>query len=470
MITVLRALLVVIVLSGLAWAALYPERTRAGLARFFFEPRPALNLGIVRFVIFGSLLLSAWEVRASWYVSLSDVFLDLPRGWLWLADWFPPSPRIMRAAEIVLIASLALATLGLFTRASTVLASLLAVFVFGVPNFYFKIGHSAHVPVLCALVLASARSGDDFSLDALWARWRGQPEPPVDSAYTVPVRFVWLLTGTIYLFPGLWKWWETGDLWLTGSKLRVELFDKWSQLPDFNPWLRPDRSRAACAALGAFTLLLEVGFLPALFHPVTRRCAGLLACGFHIGIGLCMDIWFSSVQPLLVLLDVRAWPGTTPAKVAPAHPSRATAAPLIVGGSLFFAMCVAGLAPINSWPISVYPRFANRTEKVVHEGHSLAFAVRHANGAERPLRAAFEPLGDSAAVHRLVRATRKLQSQGKERELQEHLHLLARLARENSGPFVPGDKLVIYEFSFPVDPDRRHSASRALSPLSEVDL
>jgi hypothetical protein len=28
--------------------------------------------------------------------------------------------------------------------------------------------------------------------------------------------------GTMYLFPGLWKLWEGGDLWITGQKLEAE--------------------------------------------------------------------------------------------------------------------------------------------------------------------------------------------------------------------------------------------------------
>ncbi len=128
-----------------------PQQSLAGLKQFFFEPTSATNLGLLRAYVFYLLYCCSFYNSASWFATLSPTFLRLPRGWLWLGEFYPLSLRWVRPSELLFTLSSGLAMIGLFTRVSTVVASLLAVWLMGIPNFYFKIGHTSHVPrAVCA--------------------------------------------------------------------------------------------------------------------------------------------------------------------------------------------------------------------------------------------------------------------------------------------------------------------------------
>lgn len=491
-----RVRFVLVCLGTLALCVHKHQRAVAVVRAFFLEPGPAINLGLLRIYVFWMLFQEARISQAAWYTSLDPGFIKLPRGWAWLGDFIPLSPELVRGGEIAMMISCGFATLGLLTRVSTLVGALLALFVFAVPNFYFKINHGLHVPVLTAFVIASAPSGHALSLDALFRRLRGGGSYGESLAYSLPVRFTWLLMGTMYLFPGLWKLWETGDLWIDGIKLKVELFEKWGQMPEYYPSFRIDHYPWLLAFFGTMTLVVEIGFLPAMFHRVTRVLAGIAAMGFHIGVGYTMNIWFDIWFPLLVLLDfpklrlpgvsqlvsrvklaVARLPESVRSQLLPPDtPDRpslgtSTAATTVVGSILVFSMFVAGLAPIDSWPIAVYPRFDSRDSSPSSRSYALQFGVRNSKGVERELPSAFQKLADDTAAFRIARATLRLKGKAKNQAaLDRHLELLKRLVRENFGPLEPGSQLLIYRSDFEIEPEERKRQRPRRRLVLETDL
>ncbi len=488
---------VVLCLSALVLLVKKHREVVAGLKTFMFEPTSAVNLGLLRIVVFYTLFRLSFTNPASWFASLSPDFVGLPRGWEWFGDVYPVALRWVRPEELLFVVASGLATLGLFTRASTVIASLLAVWLLGIPNFYFKIGHDMHVPVLCSLVLACSPAGDSLSLDSLIRRFRAPRRLEPNVAYTVPVRFSWLILGTMYLFPGLWKLWESGDLWINGNKLRLELFSKWAQLPEYVPSFRVDHSQPALAFFGVMTLVFEVGFFFALFNRKTRVFAGLQATLFHLGIGLMMDIWFSMYFPLIVLIDLPrvlevapfrwiarpvtglwAWLAATLTRLVPRLQRegsellvpRPPAASFVAGSVLLLAMIVAGLGPVDSWPVSIYPRFSDRGGSPPRTSFGLAFVAKPPEGAEKELKIEFRPFEDSAGVFRIVRAAINAKKRGRQAELDEYVALIARVVRENSPPMPNGTRLFIYRFDFSVDPEDRVNDKRRRSLIAEAEL
>jgi hypothetical protein len=467
------------------------ERVARTVRAFFFEPTLAVNLGLLRAVIFYTLLLDASAQDSVWYAGLPRERLTLPQGWSWLGDLVPLGASTMLWAKRSLLVSATLATIGLFTRPAAMLAAPLAVYVLGIPNFYSsKISHISHVIVLSALVLAASPCGDGFSLDALIRRLRGKPALPAHEAYTVPIRFCWLLMGTMYLFPGLWKLWEGGDLWLSGVKLKVELFNKWATLPRFHPAFRVDRYPWLLAMLGTSTLLLEIGFFFALFKRKTRVVAAFAATCFHLGIWLSMDIRFNPYHPLVLLFDFpdilptvvarRLTPiwsqfktrarGLVPTRwvsTALEEPrlARSIGGSFVMGSLLVFAMFIAGFSPIDSWPIAVYPRFANRTEKVRTSAVGLRFKVVTPAGVERELEPAAASFGESTMRSALRRRRRDKPSQ-----VRRELAVVADMLRQRGDHFEPGTRLLVYRYRFPVDPDERDKATPQLSLVAETYL
>jgi hypothetical protein len=483
---------VALCVGGAVWLALRFDRAASALRTFFFEPTLPVNLGILRVLTFSSLIVDALQTRSELYAALPPGYLSLPQGWSWLGEHVPITPTCVAWAQRGLYVSAVLAMIGLFTRPAMVVAALLAVYVLGIPNFFFKIGHGSHLQVLVALALTVSPAGHGFSVDALLRRLRGRAPFAPDAAYTVPVRFGWLLVGTMYLFPGLWKLWEAGDLWITGVKLEVELRKKWGTMPEFFPPWRVDQYPSLLAVLGTATLLIEIGFFFALFWRPTRVIAALAAVGFHVGIGLNMNIWFNPLYPLAVLLEwpklvservaqraaaFTAWLGRRLPRWRPAAASTAAApklersrgASFVVGSILVFAMFVAGFSPIDSWPIAVFPRFSARTAKPPKQAFALRYRIESPGGELRELRSPLGDLGDSV-TYRITRELLQRSRRGRRDRSQHYLDLMAHLVRTSGEVIEPGSRLLVYRYDFRTDPDERRQVEPEQTLVAETEL
>ena len=483
----LRLLIVVLaLLAALAWGR-YFDQVSAGLRRFFFEPSHPVNLGLTRVLVFALVLDSAWSSEAPWFAGLPHEFRRFPPGWEWAAEMLPMTPGGVGLARFALIGAAGLALLGLYSRVTCAVAAGLALYVFGVENCFFKISHGNHVPTLSALVLATSPCGDGLSLDAWLRRKRGLSSFGVHAAYTVPVRFCWLLLGTMYLFPGLWKLWLTGDLWLVGDKPLADMYEKWGQMRDYAPLVRVDDLPLVLAVTGISTLIFEIGFLPALFFRTSRVIAGVFGALFHLGVGLSMGIWFNPLHPLMVLFDYprileleplsrlrNRWMrtmGTSPTAAALQLRGARTAHAAFVLGSLFlFGQVLAGLAPIDSWPIAIYPRFASRN-KPPRTSSALRFVVQSEQGSQREVRPRFVHFGDdSASVTRIVNSLVDGKRKNKAEKFEGYSKLLVRIAEEELGAFKPGDTFLIYRYKFPTDPALRRGNDGEDELIAEVKL
>jgi len=274
-------------------------------------------------MIFAHLLIGGLQQSPTWYLGLPTQLVSLPRGWAWLQRWIPPAPEVVQELQFIMIVACGLAIIGLFTRAACVIAASTALLVLGIPNFYLKINHGHHLAELCAILLAVSPAGDALSVDQLIHRLRGGAPHQPSARYGVPVRMAMLLLATTYLFPGFWKLWESGDLWLTGAKVRAEILTKLAELPDYAPQIPLVDSPVLCALLGTWTLLFEVGFVFALFHPITRIVAVFNAVAFHLGVSLSMGIAFPLYLPLIAALTFGEQRFKAPERVAGALGGRA---------------------------------------------------------------------------------------------------------------------------------------------------
>lgn len=482
-------------------AAVRPKQLYRALRTFFAEPQSAMNLGLLRIFVFWTLFQAAITSEASWYAALPADRLKIRPGWEPLADVIPQVLPYTGIAEKAFVVASALALLGLFTRSAAAVTALLAVWVMGVPNFYFKLAHGWQVPVLTAFVLAASPAGDACSLDAWLRRLRGRPAPEPSVAYSLPVRFAWLLLGTSYLFPGFWKLWQSGDLWVDGTRMHVSLHEKWAQLPDYEPLVRVDHWPWALAAFGIATLVFEIGFLPALFFRGSRVVAGLTASAFHIGVGLTMDIWFDYVYPLIVLLDypqlyerrvfrplgrgldtvtagvrgrttgVSERLSSVARRLGPARPlpRRSWLASGIVGAVLFGSMCWAGVTVFNSWPISIYPKFSSRTKTPQRKSFALRFYAKAPDGTERRLETSYQPIDDSSSIYTLLKTALRRQKRGDDEGAEHELRFIVGLVLGNNPPLARGETVVIRRYDFFVDPARRDDKEPRERLVAEVD-
>lgn len=488
------------VIVALLAAALFAIRARATLLavrEFLFEPSSAVGLGALRILIFWKLFESRNLEGHVAYAKLPASLRRLPYGWDWLRDVLPFDPTLVARAELVFTVASVLALIGLFTRVSAAVSALLSVYLLGLPNFFLKIDHGAHAIVLCALILAASPCADALSLDRLWMRWRGHEAPALATHYTLPVRFCWLIMGTVYFFPGMWKLWESGDLWISGIKLKVELYRKWTQLEGFQPLWRIDEYPLLLSLLGCATLIFEIGFVFALFNRYARVVAAFSAFAFHWGTGVMMKISYHPVLPLMLLFDVPGLPkliASHAPRLASAverarsviasrasaliarlgarpplrpFPGRTAVFACAVGAVLFTAQVAAGFASIDSWPIAVHPRFSDRETKPPTGSKKVLVIHQPPGGTARDVTGELR-MGSAKRV-RLAQKLRKVR--GSKEKLRREGRMVVELFRGNGVAIAAGDRISIVQERWSLFPlgERRNLKRSSLGEYVVTD-
>ena len=133
---------------------------------------PPINLAVFRIFLFAQLLVFGPKLAIE-LSHLPEAALVPPPGWGWLLSFLPPKPYLVeglfRLFQLCCIAGL----LGIFTRTAAVGASIIGLYVLGVPQFFGKIDHY-HFMWWFTVLLAASPSGHALSVDA--ARRTMSPE------------------------------------------------------------------------------------------------------------------------------------------------------------------------------------------------------------------------------------------------------------------------------------------------------
>ena len=367
----------VVLSAAVALAALAVARRRrvvAAMHAWFGATGPALNLAVFRVVLFGIFLLDVEWTPTSFYAGLPTVLQRPPPGLRWLPELLPITPAAVDAVRTVFRVACALAILGLFTRPAVIAALLTGAYLLAVPQL-FKVYADVHILWFAAL-LAVSPCADALSLDALRMR-RSEPPPP-SRAYALPLRFVWLLMGAIYFFPGFWKLWVTGLGWVSAENMQHHMFQKWHEFGDWTPALRVDRI-PPLLLLGALgTVAFEIGFVALVVSSRLRPLAAAAGLAFHNLTWLFFGISFWFLQLAYVaLID---W-----AVLLRRAPPRSDADehvpwPTVLVGTLLLAGAVATGTRLLEvlWPVMLYPTFAS-----VEGTTRVQMAVRAVDAAGR---------------------------------------------------------------------------------------
>ena len=465
----LASLLIALALIALAvWKR---DVLMRALQTFAFEESSAVSLALFRIAMFYAIFAEVHPSYLTDLCSMPAAMRSFPPGWRWLRAYeLPFEPRVAEPAAYALLVTSLLSMIGLGTKVVTKIAALLGLYVLGLPNFFSKIDHG-HFNMHAALVLAASPCGDALSVDRLLRRARGEAAPAPSTAYGLPIRMLWLLFGTVYLFPGLWKLLQSGDLWISGVQIKALLYREWGRRPDYVPFARIDQSDAALIAFGVGTLLFEIVFFFALLFRPSRVIAAFSAILFRISIWKFMSIRFSLWLPIILLFDfpqlsdglrarlprldrwfanasarVRAWArpliDRLPEPSRPA-PGRSARAAVVVGTILLVGQIITGSAGIDTWPVAVFPRFSSRVDDVKDHGKRVTLILEKP-GAPAPI-----DLGDAirsttgrARTNKLILKMTRLPS-NRER-LREQSPAIVESLRSLGAAIEPGDQLVLY--------------------------
>lgn len=282
----------------------------SGWNRFWFTPADPATLGVIR-ILAGAMLLYTHLV---WSMALSDFFgahswvsaeaanmvlappaepaevrAGAPTGptnYAWSYFWLIDSPTALWTVHVAGLVIFALLTLGLASRAVSVLAFLVMVsYANRVPGALFGLDQ---INGILAMYLMIGPSGAAYSLDRLRAP-RGAdgvrpPAPPSTSA-NIAIRLIQIHLCVIYFFAALGKlggesWWWGDALWGSFANLEYQSFDM--------TWMAG--WPLTMALLTEATVYWELFFCVLVWPRLTRPLMLALAVPVHLGIAFCMGM------------------------------------------------------------------------------------------------------------------------------------------------------------------------------------
>lgn len=280
-------------------------RTRV-IRQFFTAETHPINLAVFRIVLFWVLFNVVGDAsRIVWFSQLPPELLFPPWGLEWLPGFLPINETWAAASCKLLMVFSFSGMIGLFTRTSALLTVIFGLYALGIPQFYGKVNHY-HFLLWFPAILAASRSGDVFSCDAVFAAWKradqGVVDPPGRAReYALPLRFVWLLMGVIYLFPGIWKL-SSGVEWALSENLKFHMYSKWFELGGWTPFFRVDQYPLLYKLGAVGAIVFEISFIFLILFPRMRIVAAVGGLVFHNVTWIFMRIGFFVLQKFYVAL------------------------------------------------------------------------------------------------------------------------------------------------------------------------
>ena len=285
--------------------------TVRGWNRFWFEPRDPATVGLLR-ILSGAMLLYTHLV---WSLRLEDFFGA--NGWLamdliaplrqdqfaWSILWLVESPGALWTVHVVGLICIALYTLGLFSRVTSVMS-----FVFALS--YANRGMGAmfgldQINCLLVMYLMLAPSGARYSLDRYLASRRRGKVLPVEASVgaNVATRLIQLHMCVIYFFAGTSKlmgpaWWNGEAMWMAFGNLEYQSLDmtwmvEWQRTVNF---------------LTHITIAWELSYCALVWPRLTRPIMIALAVPLHLGIAVCLGmITFGTIMIVANMAFLSPW-------------------------------------------------------------------------------------------------------------------------------------------------------------------
>jgi predicted DCC family thiol-disulfide oxidoreductase YuxK len=307
-------LFILALLGGAAIALFVKRRSVLRVIRTFFtEEGGPFNLAVFRIVFFGAFALfflpPLGEVKH--YAAIPKTLQTPP--WLLghLLASLPLNATWVTASYVLLVVGCALAALGVFTRVAAAVVVISGFYYLGIEQLYGKVDHGHHL-LWIAVIFALSRSADALSVSSLVRAWRSPrpgAEPVRSRAYTLPLRFIWLLMACCYFFPGIQKLRYDSWHWLQPATLNVFLHLIWFQNGNYRPPIisRPDHL-PMFIFLGALgTLMFETAWVTLIFTRTSRFIAAGAQIVFHNLTNALMLIPFWVLQVCAISLIDWEW-------------------------------------------------------------------------------------------------------------------------------------------------------------------
>jgi hypothetical protein len=335
------------------------------------SPQP---LALLRITVCLLVLLSPDFWTASRWSTLPAAMMHPVAGWGWTLQALPPWWTACVVAQALMVPLLLAGLVGFHARPALALATLLGLYVLGIPQLSGTVIHFHHLLWLTA-ILAASPCEDAFSI--LSTRNGGaHPDGP---AYTWPLRACWAVMGVVYFFPGLWKLRGQGLDWALSNNVLTLMHGKWLQAGMRVPWLRVDHVPGLVQVGALLAMAWEVLFFPSLFFKWPRRLAILGGLVFQAATHLWLYIDFTTLWACYIMFLPRL-----PHAVAqvPARQGKPRALAVVASCVLGGACWMGAAGEMKGWPFACYPTFHTAAPPSLPVVDARAVMV---DGSEQPI-------------------------------------------------------------------------------------
>jgi hypothetical protein len=267
-----------------------------GWDQFWFTPALPHTLALIR-ILGGAMLLythAIWTIDLdaflgshSWLTSHTAALMNRYPGeqnFAWSYLYFVDSPLLLWALHVAGLAVFAMLTVGLFTRASAVLAWIITIsYCHRLTGTLFGLDQ---INAFIATYLMLGDSGGVWSVDRWLARRGGLEAPPHPSVgANIAIRCLQLHMCVIYLFGGIGKmrgemWWDGSALWFAFASLEYQSLNM--------TWMV--RHRWLLALLTHVTVFWETFYCFLVWPKLTRPLCLAMAVLVHLGIAICLGM------------------------------------------------------------------------------------------------------------------------------------------------------------------------------------
>ncbi len=286
-------------------AYIFRYKVSEAIKKFFNSSDSPFNLAIVRITIFYISLSSFLHYDHSIinYTKLPRELIFPPVGYEHFIHIIPLDTNMVSYLSYLFILFCFFSLIGVFTRLSTFITLILGIYLFGIPNLFGKVNHTHHHLIWFTAILCVSRCSDVLSVDAIISSFKNKNSKTSlqpSKIYGLPIRFIWILFGVIYFFPGFWKIYNKGIDWIISDNLRNIMYSKWFSL-NWVPVYRIDQYPYIIKTAALFTILFELTFIIFIFIPKIRYVVIFGGIIFHNMTSLFMKISFKTLQDCYIV-------------------------------------------------------------------------------------------------------------------------------------------------------------------------
>ncbi|PQO36154.1 hypothetical protein DTL21_09570 [Bremerella cremea] len=293
----------VVVLMGIPLLFLVANRLCIQFFNRFVGHSSPQSLGAIRFWIFSILAVNVlWEDLPSIaYLpgqlrSRMGVMLLIHKipGW----DSIYSSYHALLVLKVATLIALFLALIGLKTKWSVPLASLLALLHGGILREYSHFFHTCLLPIHVAIALSFMPCGDGFSVDRYLSKLKVNDSPQNQgllAKYGWSRYICWGLIAAAYTAAGLSKIANGGLWWWHGENLKKIVLTDTLNPMQFEFGLEHELAYLPVglfSVMGLSAVIIESTFGVVLFSRRARLVLPVLVIGMHLGILICQGILF----------------------------------------------------------------------------------------------------------------------------------------------------------------------------------